>query len=54
MARMAKFVMGRRFMVTNNVTITVTVRTSLTVRVGLWIMGLGAWVCGITLKREEA
>ena len=51
-----KFVMGRRFFVQNNVTITVdfSVRTSLIVRLGFWIMKLGAWICGISVKEEEA
>ena len=51
-----KFVMGRRFFVQNNVTVTVTVnvRMSLVVRLGFWIMKLGAWICGISVKEEEA
>ena len=58
MAKMPKlkFVMGRRFFVQNNVTVTVdfSVRTSLIVRLGFWIMKLGAWICGISVKEEEA
>ena len=56
MARMKEVVLGRRLFVKNNVTLTVGVRTrlSLGVRVGLALIKLGAWICGISVKEEEA
>lgn len=40
----------------NNVTLTVGVgmRLSLGVRIGLALIKLGAWICGISVKEEEA
>jgi hypothetical protein len=57
MAKMPKFkyVLGRRFFVQNKVTVSVTVsvRMSLGVRLGMAIMRLGAWICGISVNEEE-
>lgn len=56
MAKMLRVVVGRRLFVKNNVTLTVGVgmRLSLGVRIGLALIKLGAWICGISVKEEEA
>lgn len=56
MARMPRVVLGRRFFVANkaSTTVTVNLRLSPIVRLGFWIMQLGAWICGISVKEEEA
>lgn len=59
-ANMAKtpmtYVIGRKFFVANKASATATVglRISPVVRLGFWIIRLGAWICGISIKEEEA
>jgi len=52
-AKMPRLVIGRKYMKQGELTATIDTHVSLPVRVGLAIMQLGAWICGVGFKVEE-
>jgi len=56
MARMTQVVLNRKALKEGDVHVHLTckVKYTLGVRVGLALIKLGAWICGILVKEEEA